>query len=157
MQYNDVIKFLNEYSTKEPPYDPNGAIHLLKATIENLQEYFMDYDFEQYSACLDEENEKFLEKLLKFIPISRKINNSQEEEFEEQIKLREIGAIEFIEQLSGSDEKEISNLIEGKYELEVVKYLKSKYGLNLGVALEVISLIKKKTDESRVGKGEFHP
>ena len=143
MQYNDVIKFLNEYSTKEPPYDPNGAIHLLKATIENLQENFIDYDFEQYSACLDEENEKFLEKLLKFIPISRKINITQDEEFEDQIELREIRAIKFIEQLSGSDKKEILNLIEGKHELEGVKYLKSKYGLNLGIVKEVMSLIKK--------------
>ena len=74
MNYQEVEEYLKKYSNSEPPYDPNGAIHLLKAIIENLQEYFMDYDFEEYSACLDEKNEAFLKKLLAAIPQSRELN-----------------------------------------------------------------------------------
>lgn len=82
MKYEEVVEYLKEYSTKEPPYDPVGAIHLFKAAMENLQQHFIENDFEEYAACLDKKNEAFLKKLLAFIPISRKISSIQDEEFE---------------------------------------------------------------------------
>ena len=78
INYQKVENYLKKFSLEVPPYDPNGAIHLLKAIIENLQEHFMDYDFEQYAACLDEKNEAFLKRLLKVIPKSRLININQD-------------------------------------------------------------------------------
>ena len=76
MQYDKAIQYLKKYSTEELPYDPNGAIHLLKATIENLQKHFTQDDLVQYAACLDKENEKFLNSLLMSIPVSRKNENN---------------------------------------------------------------------------------
>ena len=78
MEFEKVEKYLKAYTSIEPPYDANGAIHLLKASIENLQENFSENDFETYSACLNEENEKFLIKLLKSIPKSRRIRAKEE-------------------------------------------------------------------------------
>lgn len=68
MNYEVVEKYLRTFSTEEQPYDPNGAIHLLKAIIENLQEHFMDCDFEDYSGCLDKKNKEFLTRLVQKIP-----------------------------------------------------------------------------------------
>ena len=73
MDYHKVIEHLKSYSLSEPPYDPNGAMHLLKAIVENLQEYYIDHDLEQYAACFDAKNELFIKKLLTYIPISREI------------------------------------------------------------------------------------
>lgn len=71
MNFTQLEETLRTYSLKEAPYDPNGAIHLLKAIVENLQDHFTDDDFENYSACLDEKNEAFLKKLLVEISRSR--------------------------------------------------------------------------------------
>ena len=82
MNYEVVEKYLKTYSIEEPPYDSNGAIHLLKAIVENLQEHFVDSDFEDYSSCLDKKNEEFLTRLVLAIPESRK---SFSEEWEHRI------------------------------------------------------------------------
>ena len=74
MNFETVEEYLRKYSIEEAPYDSNGAIHLFKAIVENLQEHFMESDFENYSACLDERNEEFLKRLIGEIPKSRKIN-----------------------------------------------------------------------------------
>ena len=71
MNYHKVEAYLRNYSSQESPYDANGAMYLLKAIIENLQEHFIENDFDQYAACLDQENEMFIKKLLSSIPISR--------------------------------------------------------------------------------------
>ncbi len=74
MNFETVEEFLRKYSIEKPLYDSNGAIHLFKAIVENLQEHFSEIDFEDYSACLDERNEDFLKKLIGEIPKSRKMN-----------------------------------------------------------------------------------
>ncbi|MEZ4850255.1 MAG: hypothetical protein R3B93_16905 [Bacteroidia bacterium] len=71
MKFEAVINYLRKYSSEEPPYDANGAIHLLKAIIQNLRENFNDSDFEDYAANLDEKDEEFLHKLIQVIPRSR--------------------------------------------------------------------------------------
>ncbi len=78
MDYENVIIYLKTFSLDESPYDPGGAIHLLKAIIENIQEHHIDHDLEQYAACFDEKNEAFVKKLLTYIPISRKIEIEEE-------------------------------------------------------------------------------
>lgn len=74
MEYDKVQKYLKEYRSTEPSYDPNGALHLLKSSIENLQTFITEVELEQYASCLDEKDEAFLNKLLEAIPLSREIN-----------------------------------------------------------------------------------
>jgi hypothetical protein len=78
MKYKQVEEYLRNYSMDEPPYDSNGAIHLLKAIIGNLQNNLTVGDLEDYSSCLDEYNETFLKQLIEYIPISRKLNEEQD-------------------------------------------------------------------------------
>lgn len=78
MTYKQVEEYLRNYSLDEPPYDPNGAMHLLKALIGNLQDNLTVGDLEDYSFCFDENNESFLKQLIDHIPTSRKLNEEQE-------------------------------------------------------------------------------
>ena len=71
MKFEEVEEYLRSYSLVEPPYDANGAIHLLKAIIENLDENFSKADYEDYSGNLDKKDEEFLSRILKYIPQSR--------------------------------------------------------------------------------------
>lgn len=64
MKFEIVEEYLRKYSTEVPPYDPNGALLLFKAIVENLQEHFTDDDFDQYSASFNEKNVEFLKRLI---------------------------------------------------------------------------------------------
>ena len=64
MKFESVIDYLQSYSTLEPPYDPNGALHLLKAIVDNLQDHATEQDLEDYAGCLDTDNQEFLRTLL---------------------------------------------------------------------------------------------
>ena len=79
MNYEEVKKYLKRYSSGIPPYDPVGAMYLLKAIIENLQRNFIDEDFEEYAACLSEEDEALLKRLIENIPRSRLFEQQDEE------------------------------------------------------------------------------
>ena len=74
MTYKDVQEYLRNYSLSEPPYDPNGALHLLIAIVENLEENLNESDFEDFSCAINEKNEIFLSNLLASIPRSRTLN-----------------------------------------------------------------------------------
>ena len=67
MKYEEVEEYLRGYSTDEPPYDANGALHLFKSILTNMKENFIDADFEEYAYVLDSGDEAFLKKLLDVI------------------------------------------------------------------------------------------
>ncbi len=55
-------------------YDALSAVYLLKAILENIQENFQDYDFEDRTYVLDEKDEMLLKRLVEEI---QKVENSK--------------------------------------------------------------------------------
>lgn len=80
MNYEEVEKYLEGFSLDDPPYDPNGALHLFKSILGNMKENFIDADFEDFANIFDKKDEDFLRKLLKAIQLSR-ANNASESDY----------------------------------------------------------------------------
>lgn len=153
MKYAAVQKYLRNFNdclgTQEPPYDSGGAIILFKAILENLQENFKDYDFEEYANSLNEENEKFLKRLVIEIPKSRRIFLA---EWEDKIKVLEIQnakkADEFINDLNKQELLKIrQELTFGK--LKAVRYIKDEYNLNLALAKAITDMVARRKDSKK--------
>lgn len=77
MNFESAESYLKNFRENDHPYDPNGAMHLLKAILENMEKNCSEYDLVQYSDCIDETGEKFLHKLIESIPRSREMNESE--------------------------------------------------------------------------------
>jgi hypothetical protein len=63
-EFKDVDQYLRTFSTKEPPYDFGGLLHLVLAGIENLRKNVADGDILEYAHLITDEQASFLRQLL---------------------------------------------------------------------------------------------
>jgi hypothetical protein len=70
LKYQDVQDYLRMFSTKEPPYDFNGLLHLVLAGVENLRVNGIDQDFLEFAHSITDEQAAFLQRLLDSRPQS---------------------------------------------------------------------------------------
>ena len=143
MEYLTIEKYLRNFRNDEPPYDPLGAVHLLKAILDNMQENFEDYDFEDCAHGLDQDNEEFLKRLIVEIPKSRQIEIERNKEWEEELDKRAKQGLEFLRQLDQEEMQNIQKALKVS-RLAAVKYIKEKYGLNLGLGITIVELLENK-------------
>jgi hypothetical protein len=64
LNYQQVEEYLRTYTTKCPPYDFNGLLHLILAAVENMMENHLEVDLEDYGPSITREQADFLNKLL---------------------------------------------------------------------------------------------
>ena len=58
MTFEAVEIYLRNFSSQEPSYGASGAMHLLKAILENLRANGTQGDLEDYASILDEKDEE---------------------------------------------------------------------------------------------------
>ncbi len=55
---------MRTHSTKIPPYDFNGVLHLVLSGVENLRVHATDQDFVDFASAISGEQAAFLQRLL---------------------------------------------------------------------------------------------
>ena len=63
LTYAEVHAYVLNYQIDNPHYNPNGAIHLMLAALDNLQKNGLEVDFEEIPATATKEQRKLLIKI----------------------------------------------------------------------------------------------
>ena len=64
LNYEEVKRYLQSYSSDSGPYDFNGLLHRILAAVDNMEESATDQDFDDFASSISEKQAIFLRKLL---------------------------------------------------------------------------------------------
>ena len=68
LTYQSAVEFIRTWSTdpQNPPYDFNGAVHLMLAALDSIREHAMEHELEDIGHLMTDDQRFFLKKIADF-------------------------------------------------------------------------------------------
>ena len=68
MRYEELLEAIKNFGDSQGPYDFNGMVHLLLASLDNLRENALEAELEDMHGAFTDDQIRFWHKLTAYLP-----------------------------------------------------------------------------------------